>query len=48
MELIFALAPVTPPPPPPKPAGPASTVPIAAIRHAQVSDMVVKVKLQLI
>ncbi|GAB0093237.1 Dihydrolipoyllysine-residue succinyltransferase component of 2-oxoglutarate dehydrogenase complex [Sergentomyia squamirostris] len=32
-----------PPPPPPKPAGPASQMPVAAIRHAQAIDASVKV-----
>lgn len=32
-----------PPPPPPKPAAPSSTVPIAAIRHAQAQEASVKV-----
>lgn len=33
----------TPPPPPPRPQAPASTVPIAAIRHAQAVEASVKV-----
>lgn len=32
-----------PPPPPPRPAAPSSTVPVAAIRHAQAQEASVKV-----
>lgn len=43
-EFEFFLKVVTPPPPPPsKPIAPASTVPVAAIRHAQASEAAVKV-----
>lgn len=38
-----AAAPATPPPPPPKPSAPTSSVPIAAIRHAQAVEASVKV-----
>lgn len=43
-----AAAPATPPPPPPKPLAPATSVPIAAIRHAQAVEATVKVNEPLI
>lgn len=43
-----AAAPATPPPPPPKPLAPATSVPIAAIRHAQAVEASVKVNEKLI
>lgn len=36
-------APATPPPPPPKPIAPTSSIPVAAIRHAQAVEASVKV-----
>lgn len=39
-----AAAPATPPPPPLKPSAPATSVPIAAIRHAQAVEATVKVR----
>lgn len=37
----------TPPPPPPKPVAPTSSIPVAAIRHAQAVEASVKVSIQL-
>lgn len=38
-----ARGPVSPPPPPPKPQAPQSSIPVAAIRHAQAVEASVKV-----